>query len=89
MFGTPVPIASEMNLGCLKEDHVNIIVHGHEPLLSEMIVTVAQSDEMLKKAEKIGAKGIVVAGMCCTANEIIMRHGAPVAAISSSRNSPS
>jgi carbon-monoxide dehydrogenase catalytic subunit len=79
MFGTPVPIVSEMNLGCLKEDHVNIIVHGHEPLLSEMIAVVVQSDEMVKKAQSVGAKGIVLAGMCCTANEIVMRHGFPIA----------
>jgi len=79
MFGTPTPIASEMNLGCLKEDHVNIIVHGHEPLLSEMIVVASREEEMLKKAEAVGAKGIVIAGMCCTANEILMRHGLPIA----------
>ncbi len=79
IFGTPVPIASEMNLGCLKEDHVNLIVHGHEPLLSEMIVVAAQQEDMVKKAKDAGAKGINVAGMCCTANEILMRHGLPIA----------
>jgi carbon-monoxide dehydrogenase catalytic subunit len=79
LFGTPVPIASEMNLGCLKEDHVNLIVHGHEPLLSEMIVVAAQQDDMIEKAKAAGAKGINIAGMCCTANEIIMRHGLPIA----------
>ena len=79
MFGTPVPIASEMNLGCLKEDHVNIIVHGHEPLLSEMVVVAAQTDEAKKMAHSVGAKGINIAGMCCTANEILMRHGLPIA----------
>jgi len=79
MFGTPVPIASEMNLGCLKEDHVNMIVHGHEPLLSEMIVVASQQEDMIKKAQEAGAKGINVAGMCCTANEILMRHGLPIA----------
>jgi len=79
LFGTPVPIASEMNLGCLKEDHVNLIVHGHEPLLSEMIVAASQSEDMQKLAKSVGAKGINVAGMCCTANEIIMRHGLPIA----------
>ncbi len=79
MFGTPVPIASEMNLGCLREDHVNLIVHGHEPLLSEMIVVAAQQEDMVAKAKAVGAKGINIAGMCCTANEIIMRHGLPIA----------
>jgi carbon-monoxide dehydrogenase catalytic subunit len=79
MFGTPVPIVSEMNLGTLKDDQVNIIVHGHEPLLSEMIVVAAQQEDMKKKAEAAGAKGINIAGMCCTANEILMRHGMPIA----------
>ncbi len=79
MFGTPVPIVSEMNLGTLKEDQVNIIVHGHEPLLSEMIVVASQEEALLKDAEGVGAKGINIAGMCCTANEILMRHGMPIA----------
>jgi carbon-monoxide dehydrogenase catalytic subunit len=79
MFGTPYPIQGEINLGVLKADHVNIIVHGHEPLLSEMIVVASQDPEMLAYAATKGAKGIVLAGMCCTANEILVRHGLPIA----------
>ena len=79
LFGTPYPIHGEINLGVLKKDHVNIIVHGHEPLLSEMIVVASQDPEMLKYAATKGAKGIVLAGMCCTANEILVRHGMPIA----------
>ncbi|MCA1989314.1 MAG: anaerobic carbon-monoxide dehydrogenase catalytic subunit [Desulfarculus sp.] len=79
MFGTPYPIQGEINLGVLKADHVNIIVHGHEPLLSEMIVVASQDPEMLSYAATKGAKGIVLAGMCCTANEILVRHGLPIA----------
>ena len=79
MFGTPVPITGSINLGVLKEDEVNIIVHGHEPLLSEMIVVACQDPEMIKLAKEKGAKGINLAGMCCTANEILMRHGIPIA----------
>ena len=79
MFGTPYPIQGEINLGVLKADHVNIIVHGHEPLLSEMIVVAAQEPEMVEYAKSKGAKGIVMAGMCCTANEILVRHGLPIA----------
>ncbi len=79
MFGTPVPIMGEANLGTLKEDQVNIIIHGHEPLLSEQIVAAAQDPEMLKYAEEAGAKGINLGGICCTANEILMRHGVNVA----------
>lgn len=79
MFGTPVPVASSINLGVLKKDEVNIIVHGHEPLLSEMVVVASRDPELLEEAKKKGANGITVAGVCCTANEILMRHGIPIA----------
>ncbi len=78
MFGTPVPVKGSINLGVLKDDEVNIIVHGHEPLLSEMVVVASQDPELIEHAKKQGAKGINVAGMCCTANEILMRHGLPI-----------
>lgn len=77
MFGSPTPLQSEANLGVMKADHVNIIVHGHEPLLSEMIVAAAQSQEMVEYAKSKGAKGIQLGGICCTANEILQRHGVP------------
>ncbi len=79
LFGTPTPILGQVNLGVLKEDEVNLIIHGHEPLLSEMIVVAAQDPEMIDLAKSKGAKGINLAGMCCTANEILMRHGVPLA----------
>jgi carbon-monoxide dehydrogenase catalytic subunit len=79
LFGTPTPIRSQANLGVLKTDEVNIVAHGHEPTLSEMIVAAAQDPEMIALAEKYGAKGINVVGMCCTGNEVIMRHGIPIA----------
>jgi carbon-monoxide dehydrogenase catalytic subunit len=79
LFGTPYPIQSEANLGVMKEDHVNIIVHGHEPVLSEIIVAVAQDKEMIDYAKSKGAKGIQLSGICCTANEILQRHGIPSA----------
>ncbi|HOR00650.1 MAG TPA: anaerobic carbon-monoxide dehydrogenase catalytic subunit [Anaerolineae bacterium] len=79
LFGTPRPVQSQANLGVLKDDQVNIILHGHEPTLSEMIVAAAQDAEMLALAQQQGAAGINVAGMCCTGNEILMRHGIPVA----------
>ncbi|MBU1344421.1 MAG: anaerobic carbon-monoxide dehydrogenase catalytic subunit [Proteobacteria bacterium] len=78
LFGTPYPLESEANLGVMKEDHVNIVIHGHEPILSEMIVAVAQSGEMEAYAKSKGAKGIQLSGICCTANEILQRHGVPL-----------
>jgi len=79
LFGTPKPVKSIANLGVLKKDMVNVIVHGHEPTLSEMIVAASQDPEMIDLAKKFGAKGINVAGICCTGNEVLMRHGIPIA----------
>ncbi len=79
ILGSPEPIRGKVNLGVLKEDHVNIVVHGHEPVLSEMAVRASQDPELLKLAQSVGAKGINLAGICCTANEVLMRHGIPVA----------
>ncbi|HUU19482.1 MAG TPA: anaerobic carbon-monoxide dehydrogenase catalytic subunit [Sedimentisphaerales bacterium] len=79
LFGTPYPGRGEVNLGVLKKDEINIIVHGHEPILSEMIVAASQGEDLLAGAKEIGAKGINVAGICCTANELLMRHGVPIA----------
>jgi len=78
LFGTPYPLQSEANLGVLKEDHVNLVIHGHEPVLSEIIVAVAQKPEIIEYAKKKGAKGIQLSGICCTANEILQRHGVPL-----------
>jgi len=80
MFGTPVPRRAIVDLGCLKMDQVNITVHGHEPLLAEALCLAAQEEDMLALAKKAGAKGINLAGVCCTGNEILMRRGIPVAA---------
>ncbi len=79
LFGTPYPLQSEANLGVMKEDHVNLVVHGHEPVLSEMIVAVSQKPEIIEYAKSKGAKGIQLSGICCTANEILQRHGIPSA----------
>ena len=79
LFGTPAPVLGKINLGVLKRDEVNLIIHGHDPLLSEMIVAVAQEPQMIELAKSKGANGINLAGMCCTANEILMRHGVPLA----------
>jgi len=80
LYGTPVPILGKVNLGCFKEDTVNIVVHGHEPSLSEIIVQAVQDPEMVKYAKSKGANGgISLGGICCTSNEILMRHGIPVA----------
>ena len=79
LFGTPAPLLGEANLGVLKDDMVNVVVHGHEPTLSEMIVAASQDPEIIEYAKAAGAKGVSLSGICCTANEILMRQGIPAA----------
>ena len=79
MFGTPMPIDTEANLGVIDKECVNIMVHGHDPSLSEMIVEYAENPELIARAKEVGAKGINVVGVCCTSNEVTMRHGIPMA----------
>ncbi len=79
LFGTPAPIKSAANLGVLSDRKPNIVVHGHEPELSEMLAIAVNDPEIKAYAESAGAEGVTLTGICCTANEILMRHGIPVA----------
>jgi len=79
IFSLPNPLQTRANLGVLKKDWVNVVVHGHEPTLSDIIAIVSKDEELTKKCVAKGAKGINLSGICCTANEIMMRHGIPLA----------
>ena len=79
LFGTPSPLVSQVNLGVLKDDEVNIVIHGHEPTLSEMLLVALNDPELVAYARTKGAKGINMAGICCTSNETLMRQGIPSA----------
>jgi carbon-monoxide dehydrogenase catalytic subunit len=79
LFGTPKPIDTEANLGVMNAENVNIVVHGHDPSLSEMICEYADDPEMIAYAKEMGAKGITVSGVCCTSNEVAMRRDIPMA----------
>lgn len=79
LFGTPQPVMSEVNLGVLKVDQVNIAMHGHNPLLSDVVVAAAADPVLLDLAQSLGATGINVVGLCCTGNEMLMRRGVPMA----------
>ena len=79
MFGTPTPVTSEVNLGVLEVDQVNIAMHGHNPLLSDVVVTAAQDPELVELARSYGATGINIVGLCCTGNEMLMRKGVHIA----------
>jgi len=79
LYGTPMPVQTSANVGVLKADHVNIVVHGHNPVVSEMILLACQTTELVDLAKQKGAKGINLAGVCCTGNELLMRHGVAMA----------
>jgi carbon-monoxide dehydrogenase catalytic subunit len=77
LFGTPRPNESLVNLGVVKKDHVNISLHGHNPMLSEMVVKAAKDPGILARVKEVGAAGINLVGLCCTGNELLMRKGIP------------
>jgi len=77
LFGTPTPVRTEVNMGCLKEDQVNIIIHGHEPNLFESILESVNDPVLVKAAQDAGATGINLLGMCCSGAEMLSRHGVP------------
>ena len=77
LFGTPSPINVEVNMGVLKEDQVNIIVHGHEPNLFESMIASVNQTSLVEAAKAAGAKGINLVGMCCSGLEAFSRHGIP------------
>lgn len=79
LFGTPKPVKAEASFGIFKEDEVNLVVHGHEPTLAEIIVDVVSDPAIIEYAKSRGANGVNLGGMCCTANEVLMRHGIPTA----------
>jgi len=79
LFGTPTPKETEADLGVIEKDMVNIIIHGHDPAMSEMIVAAANQSDLIEYAKANGARGINIAGLCCTGNEITMRHGVKIA----------
>ena len=79
LLGAPEPLRAKVNLGVLKEEWVNLVIHGHEPLLSDMIVEASLDPELIALAKEKGAAGINLAGICCTAAEVLMRRGVPSA----------
>jgi len=71
IYGKPKPKTAELNLGVIKKDKVNIAIHGHEPMLAEILV------KEVKKKENID---INLIGVCCTGASVLQRHGIPLAA---------
>jgi len=69
LFGTPMLVFAKANLSVIKQNMINIVVQGHEPILSEKIVEAALESPA----------SINVVGMCCTGNELLMRQGVNLA----------
>ncbi len=79
LFGIPRPVTSKIGFNVLDKSKVNVVIHGHVPLLSEKLVELSEDDELQKRAKNLGASGINIVGCCCTGNEMLMRHGVPLA----------
>lgn len=79
LFGIPKPVFSKIGFNVLDKKKVNVVIHGHVPLLSEKIIEMAENKDILNMARELGADGINVVGCCCTGNEVLMRHGIPLA----------
>ncbi len=77
LLSVPTPKESKIGMDVLQKDKVNILVHGHLPVLSEMVILFANKLE--EKAKAAGAKGINVVGTCCTGTEVLVRLGIPMA----------
>ncbi|MCK4378230.1 MAG: anaerobic carbon-monoxide dehydrogenase catalytic subunit, partial [Deltaproteobacteria bacterium] len=77
LYGTPKAIHAMTDMGCLDEESVNVIIHGHEPGLFESMIDACNDPKNIEKAKAAGAKGIVLGGMCCSGAEVMMRHGIP------------
>jgi len=77
LFGTPTPVKADVDMGCLDEKQVNIIIHGHEPNLFESIIASVNDPKLIQEAKDAGAEGINLLGMCCSGAEVLSRHGIP------------
>jgi len=77
LFGTPMPVRGEVDMGCLKEDQVNVVIHGHEPNLFESMLDSVNDPTLVQAAKDAGATGINLVGLCCSGAEMLSRHGIP------------
>lgn len=74
LFGTPTLVNAKANLTVIQKEKINLVIHGHEPILSEKIVEAANTYNTQNPPIPIN-----VVGMCCTGNEVLMRKGVNLA----------
>jgi carbon-monoxide dehydrogenase catalytic subunit len=79
LLGIPKPVTSKIGFNVLDRNKVNIVIHGHSPLLAEKIIELSENKELINKVNDLNASGINIVGCCCTGNETLMRHGIPLA----------
>lgn len=71
LFGTPMLTFAKSGLSVIRQNEINLVVNGHEPILSEKIVDAVND---YNAANPFSTK-VNVVGMCCTGNEVLMRKG--------------
>jgi len=74
LLGSPQISATEADLGAIDPSRVNILAHGHVPLMATAVLQAARSGEMLELAREAGASGIDVHGSMCTGQELMQRQ---------------
>ena len=80
LFGTPKPHESNVDLGIIDPDYVNIAVNGHEPFVGVALIKLAEKEEIQEKAREAGAKGLRIIGSIETGQELIQRFETEVLA---------
>ena len=75
LLGSPSLVESRADLGIIDPETVNIVAHGHVPLVATAVIQAAQDPELQKLAGDAGAKGINVYGSMCTGQELMQRSG--------------
>ncbi len=74
LFGSPQICTSEADLGAIDPGKVNIIAHGHVPLMATAVLQAVNSDEMINLAKAAGATGIALHGSMCVGQELMQRQ---------------
>jgi len=71
LTGTAKPNQGPVNIGVLDPDAVNIVMHGHQPLLAIKVLETARDKNWQEKAKQAGAKnGIKIYGSLCEGQQI-------------------
>lgn len=71
LTGTAAPNEGSVNVGVLDPDAVNVMMHGHQPLLAIKVLEAARDKSWQEKARAAGAKnGLKIYGSLCEGQQI-------------------